>query len=410
MSERQIEMWWRCSSCGHRNLGRHGVCQQCANPKDGSEAWELPEDTASAPSVTDPALLALAKGGPDWRCGFCGSDQRAHDGSCRECGAGRSQPEPTSPPPARPQPSPVGRSSGCGLFLLMLGALVTLGAWWGLEIRRGFTDVEVVVDEVAWTHSALLERRKLVEEQGFRADVPSDSLELKSAGTRVHHTNSVPDGWTTETYEEAVPDGTRRRAVTEVVSDGDDVSHVSERVRCGDDCEPGPESCHETCRPNGNGFATCKTECTRGPERCTPKWCNETRTVSTPKTRTVTSTIDEPATKLVTRTRKVQAWREEPVREPYFTWKAWRWVPVEDVVEQGVTFETRLPIARGHDVRLSREKAAYTVVFKRRLWWPFGAQRWTWHPDSFEAFSSFASGAAHRLRVRGSEVLSIDPA
>lgn len=375
----------------------------------------MPDDTASAPSVTDPALLALAKGGPDWRCSFCGSDQRAHDGSCRQCGAGRAQPEPTSPAPAsRPQPPPVRKSSGCasgcGLFLLMLGGAVALGAVWRLEARRGFTDVEVVVDEVAWAHSAQLERRLLVDEQGFRADVPDDALELKADGTRVHHLESVADGWTTETYDEAVPDGTRRRTVTEEVSDGEDVRRVSERVRCGEDCEPGRETCREKCRPNGNGFATCKTECTRGRDRCTPKWCNETKTVRTPKTRTVTRTIDEPATRLVTRTRKVQAWRQEPVRKPFFTWRAWRWRPVEDLLEQGTTFETRLPIARGRDVRLTQERGSYTIVFKRRLWWPFGEQRWAWHPESLEVFSAFASSGTHRLRVRDGEVLSVDPA
>ncbi len=40
MSERQIELVWRCSSCQHQNLGRHAICQSCGNPKDESEEYE----------------------------------------------------------------------------------------------------------------------------------------------------------------------------------------------------------------------------------------------------------------------------------------------------------------------------------------------------------------------------------
>ncbi|MCA9606483.1 MAG: hypothetical protein KC619_12845, partial [Myxococcales bacterium] len=70
---RKIEMHWVCSSCGHRNLGRHKSCQRCGDPKDASEPWLMPEDPGAAPSVTDPALLRQANAGPDWQCGYCGS-------------------------------------------------------------------------------------------------------------------------------------------------------------------------------------------------------------------------------------------------------------------------------------------------------------------------------------------------
>jgi ribosomal protein L37E len=45
---RQIEMTWTCSSCGQQNLGRHKTCQQCGDPKDKSEKYEIPKDTAGA--------------------------------------------------------------------------------------------------------------------------------------------------------------------------------------------------------------------------------------------------------------------------------------------------------------------------------------------------------------------------
>ena len=63
------------------------LCQRCGNPKDASEAYEMPGDTASAASVTDPALLRMAEAGVNWQCGYCGSHQRRFDGACAQCGA-----------------------------------------------------------------------------------------------------------------------------------------------------------------------------------------------------------------------------------------------------------------------------------------------------------------------------------
>ncbi|MCE9579178.1 MAG: hypothetical protein K8W52_39005 [Deltaproteobacteria bacterium] len=98
--ERHIEMTWRCSACQHQNLGRHKVCQACANPKDGSEEYEMPANPERAASVTDAELMRMATAGPDWRCAYCGSDQRRLDASCATCGASiaAAEPEPEAAP------------------------------------------------------------------------------------------------------------------------------------------------------------------------------------------------------------------------------------------------------------------------------------------------------------------------
>jgi hypothetical protein len=80
-------MTWRCSGCKRQNLGRYKSCQTCGNPKDASEEFEMPADTTLAPTVTDPTLLRMATAGPDWRCRFCGGDQRRSDQTCVSCGA-----------------------------------------------------------------------------------------------------------------------------------------------------------------------------------------------------------------------------------------------------------------------------------------------------------------------------------
>lgn len=423
MSERQIEMLWRCSSCGHQNLGRHSTCQGCANPKDGSEEWVMPADTSAAPSITDPALLALAKGGPDWRCPHCDASQRNADGSCRNCGAGR----PEATPAASTRPPTVIRDTGCtwgcGAILALLSAialggalLIGGGAW--LLLRPGTTPsstsspvglapetwVDATVASARWEHEIDVEREQLVAHEGFREDVPKDATEMKPAGTRVHHVDTVQDGWTTEAYEVEVPDGTRTRTVSEQVDDGYDTHPRTERVRCGEDCEPGPETCRETCRPNGNGFATCRTDCTRGADRCRPKWCDETRTERTPRTRTVTRTISEPATRTETRTRRVPAWKQVERRAPFFTWKRLEYVVDRTERDQGDGFDTRWPetVRRGVKERSGARRGRYTITFTT------STGPLTWAPATLDDYRAFAESARSQLLVRDGVVLSVE--
>ncbi|MBL8933515.1 MAG: hypothetical protein JNM69_03120 [Archangium sp.] len=408
-------MTWRCSSCGHQNLGRHGVCQRCANPMDGSEQWEMPADTAAAPSVTDPALLAIAMGGSDWRCAHCDSNQRNADGSCRNCGAGK---------PAR-APIPI-RTTGCtwgcsailGVLVMGLAGLVfaafavihfagsrpaASAPFVGLSEEL---EVDVVVIGGHWERRVDIERQQLVAHEGFKQDIPGDAVEVKPAGTRVHHTERVQDGWALETYTEDVPDGTRSRTVTEQVADGTDSRTRTERVRCGEDCSPGRETCREVCKPNGNGFATCRKECSRERDRCTPKWCTETKTERTPRTRTVTRTISEPAFRAVEKTRRVPVWKEVPHSAPYFTWKRLEYVLDRVDLVQGEGFDLGQavsPARRGVTERTGTRRDRYTVTFKARD----DERTWAWQTDSEAEYLSFASSGPRRLKVRDAHVLEV---
>lgn len=429
MTDRQIELTWRCTSCGTRNLGRHGVCQGCGNPLDGSESWDMPADTTAAPSVTDPALLALAKGGPDWRCAFCGSNQRQADGSCRQCGAGKVE-HTEAPAPKRP---PIvirdtGCTWGCGTILLVLvglvaGAFALVGVGGYLLLRpepvqpsspvsERLEEVDVVaeVESARWEHHVDVERLQLVEHEGFKGEIPKGAVGVRSIGLRVHHVDTVQRGWTTETYEEEVPDGTRERVVEDEVDDGFDTRRTTERVRCGETCEPGRETCREVCKPNGNGFATCRKECTRGRERCEPKYCNESRTERTPKTRTVRRTVEEPVTKTVEKTRRVPVWAQVERTAPAFAWKQEDWVlnRVEDSAGEG--FEVTEPVLpRGVNERLAGRRGTYTVSF-REVPGPntTSSRVLTWTVPTANDLRELASGGRFVLRVRGDTVLSIE--
>ncbi|MBZ4401426.1 hypothetical protein [Myxococcus sp. AS-1-15] len=407
MSERHIEMFWRCSSCNHRNLGRHMVCQRCKNAKDGSEQYEMPEDTASAVTVTDEALLRMATSGPNWRCAYCESDQRALDGGCKNCGAsavdGTSTADSVPPPPELPTGKSKPRRIGC-YILLGLALFCCCPAMIAGQSGSSSTTKEAAaattaakgpewtralqVQDVAWEHTVSVERYRLVDEEGFEEDRPEDALQVKAQGKRHHHDDQVLDGYQTVSYTERVQKG----FTTETYRD---------KEACGEDCTTTPEKCKETCTSNKNGFATCKTTCTGGEKRCKTRYCSVTKTRKEPRY------VDE------RRTRKEPRYRSVPRDATWYTWKAWRWTHERDVKAQGTTVQTHWPtdaelkpakaLHSGEKERDTRE-AKYTVRFHGDA-----APAITYVPASLEEFQRYTPGSTHTLQQDEGKVSVVAP-
>ncbi|MEM9541258.1 MAG: zinc finger protein [Cyanobacteria bacterium P01_E01_bin.42] len=79
---------WDCPTCGTRGiLGRYRECDNCGAPRPEGVRFYLPEN---APNVTNTEQLAIARGGADWICEYCGSSNRAQEENCMECGAPKS--------------------------------------------------------------------------------------------------------------------------------------------------------------------------------------------------------------------------------------------------------------------------------------------------------------------------------
>ena len=254
---RQIEMTWRCSTCSRSNLGRNMVCTGCGDPKDASEHYEMPSNTAVAPSVTDPALLRIATAGPNWRCTSCGSDQRRTDGNCVQCG---DRPRPRSTPrPAAPQAAyydiPLERVFAIGLVIAVaVLAIAAVVAWVGRE-----RTYDAHVTAVHWEQRILVERYQIYTREGWRDDVSRDAFDIESLGQQFHHHEQVFDGYDAERY--------------------------TDQVACGQDCRQLPEHCSESCTPNGNGFATCRTTCSGGGQSCETRYCTEWKIRHVPRYR-----------------------------------------------------------------------------------------------------------------------------
>jgi hypothetical protein len=342
MEERHIELVWRCSSCQVQNLGRHVACTGCGNPKDDSEAYEMPADPAALASVTDPELLRLAMAGENWRCRYCQSHQRRLDGACASCGAdsaeGGAVRDDTPGEPAIEEVSQPPRrvlsarrklliyailAVGLALALLVL-ALPVLGVVHLVQrsggppvpLRRSLVaHVRVLDAPVAgrhWEHRIYVDRWKKVPHEGFAELRPNDAVDVVSLGQRQHHTERVLSGYRTESYQERV-------------SDGSTTETYSATESCGQTCTSTPRTCRQVCTSSKNGFAKCRDDCSGGGQTCTTKTCSVTKTRSVPRF------------KDVTRTRQIPQYRDEPRFAPFFGWNLWQWVENRRFARAGTT-------------------------------------------------------------------------
>jgi hypothetical protein len=298
--ERHIEMTWHCSGCNHCNLGRYKVCSECSKPKQ-DEAYEMPANTTAAATVTDADLLRMATAGPNWRCAYCGSAQRANDGGCSQCGASPvSAPEVRAPVEAPRDVVPIWKRAWVGWTIV--GLLVAVCAAipllvWNAHRPRTYKGT---VTRVAWEQVIDVERYASRDHEGFKDEIPAGATDIVSIGQKVHHHEQVFDHTGTEQYTEQVPDG----YTTETYADTSD---------CGKTCTAAAETCHEECTSSNNGFAKCHQVCTGGGTTCTPTPCGGMKTRQVPKTRTEI------------RTREVPVYRDEPRYAEAFHYKAWDW-------------------------------------------------------------------------------------
>lgn len=342
--ERQIEMTWRCSTCATVNRGRDMTCSSCGDPKDASEHYEMPTDTARAPTVTDPELVVRAKAGPNWRCSYCSSDQRRTDGTCRQCGGVPAAPR--RPSAAAPVSSPPRRSVVRGPIAAVVGGVVLVGGATAFATRTRTYEAEVTA--VFWEQRIVVDRYDVQEREGWRRETGADAFDIVSLGQQIHHYDEVLDHYDTERYTVDVP--------------------------CGQDCQTIPETCSESCSANGNGFATCRTTCSGGGQSCTTRYCDQWRT------------------------RQVPRYRDEPRYAERIRYKIWDWAYARTVVASGSAVDDvhwpdggAMPEAdaEGHRERETRESS-----FKVALAYDDASVVVAVAADDF---ASFAPGSSHVL-------------
>lgn len=363
MSEYQIEMLWRCSTCRSENKGRHKECQECGKPLEDEEFY-MPGDTSRAAAVTDPGLLEQALAGPDWECAYCKSSQRRDDGSCAQCGAPQppgSDPGPvvkSKPPrPRRSDPS-VPRLRDRKRLIAIAGAVlgvaaVALTLWLILRTRV----VDVSVTAASWERRVLVDRWQVCHREGWDRD--PRSFNERNLGERIHHYDKVLDHHRTE--------------------------HYTVQVACGQDCVPVPRTCYttpRTCTSNKNGFATCtggNQVCSGGGQRCTTRYCSEPRT------------------------RQVPVYRDEPRYRTWWSWDVWDWKHNRTVKAAGSgadppawPTDDKVGLDRGlsdGEKERQRREEEYSVTFGD------GEDSWGYAPKGEAEYLSLPLKSRHRIRV-----------
>lgn len=376
MSEYQIEMLWRCTSCSARNRGRELVCASCGSPKDGSETYEMPSDISEANAVRDEKLIAVAKGGANWSCVYCGSDVRNRDGSCGRCGAGREQKAAVDPEEKRQAriERRIVRKKQRRVWMIAGAAAAALLVLIVLVARKprrppppAFIDYDAVVTSRSWQRTIVVEKHQLWPFEGF--DVPAEATQVKDLDQRLHHYETVPDGYDTQTW-------------TEQVVDGYDTQSYTTTEACGQTCTPRPQNCSPVCTPNKNGFATCKNVCTGGGQSCVTKTC------------TVNKTKQVPRYKSVTKSKQVPRFRKEPRYAMYHSWQAMAWREIRRIKKDGVddpAWPTDQEIALDKDERTAKLES-YVVNLA------YDGKQLVYVPTA-DTFATFALNSKHRVRV-----------
>ncbi len=406
---RIIELRWDCRECGSKGiLGRHKRCPSCGASRESGEMrmdglGAEDHDSAGrnkAASVTDSALLELARAGADWFCEHCDSGNRGDRSICASCGASRddgeaARPVAATPPSSRPRPrdgldvddalevafwggtSIVGVGvlsvlALVGLFLCLFGTLLSAAVW-----QAGTTEVPGTVTSVSWRHDTEVSSWTPVRQSDWQANISGSQPVAPVNGAGENDGEVLVPGSCRmkHHHDERYVCGSHQVCV-DVFRDEVERYDCSrdETYDCGHDEE---YVCDEDCRPLGNGFAECvDVMCTRRvPKTCTrhvDKTCSRTHKVFDH-----TACHDEPD------------YCTRPIEQPWCDYDTHRWVPSATLTARGEGVEDihwKEPQLGAHDRVRRHASYSVAVAFEHR-----GQPRsHRFHPDSVDELRDWA--------------------
>ncbi len=408
--EEIIEMVWRCKHCKTVCPGVSGKedeslkCTHCGAQKS-DEPWLMPDDIAAAPAITDAIQLAFARAGANWRCEYCGCEERNLHGQCSVCAARKPSPpatavgevtvapsvvasvaaitsDPAATPPSASGATPhascpsafVGRKLLLGLCTALLGCAGLAFVRWALSPNVSVASVS----GLAWSRTERLFEEHTYAGNGWASGMPSAAFNVSCEIRLRGYVSCNPHDC--DPYVEQV----------DCNCTGGDTYRCNPRTvarRC--NCTGGGTyRCNPrrgTCRSNGNGTATCPTvwDTCRTPETC--QRCLDT----------VYETCRHPR---VCQRCPVTRWRtcfdQCPVNERYCSYQFNRWDQLETRSLAGTDHVPRWPglVARTARQRLDREET-YSVALSEKG----GDHRWTLTPTGERDFLRY--DLAQRYRV-----------
>jgi len=313
---------WDCEACGHKGvLGPLTACSVCGAPRPKDVQFYLTEDAEVLDENS--AQYHEAKLGADWICDFCGTDNKAKENNCRNCGNQRTLDDterkveeydlentPTSGKKqksntqkiqqkiSQPTPQEVQKANRNKRILIIIAAVVGILVFIFYPRKR---DVEITGH--SWIRQINIENYREVTEQGW--ELPPTARQIRSFRA-IHHYDKVFSHYENRTRTVRVPNGT-------------------ERYKCG-------------TRNLGNGHFE-------------DKYC--TRTIYTTKTETYQEAV----------------YKDEPVYRTKYEYYIFRWVIDHKETAQGRGKEVTWPkvvLKNNKEWREGERTEKYTIYYKNK--------------------------------------------
>jgi hypothetical protein len=258
---------WDCTRCGQKDIsGRDKRCPSCGDPREQHEldAMRPPDESEFATAaITAPDELELAKSGPDWICGFCGTTNRGTATSCESCNGARdeatalgkvgelgSEVAPKLPgKPGRAEP-PIAellpKRRSIKKWVLLGLAVMSFLLWCGFRDH----DEEGEVVALRWKHTTLLQRWQDVS-RGAWAPVSNSQQVPPVLGQGEVAGRSITGCHQKHHHDESYACGTESYNDSESYSCGSTQSCSTSRNGNGSftrSCTSRPKTCYRTVR------------------------------------------------------------------------------------------------------------------------------------------------------------------
>ena len=226
---------WDCLSCGHKGTpGPNTHCERCGAPRDPKVTFYLPDDE---PEVSNKEQIQEALSGADWKCNYCGSENKSIATHCKSCGNIRDHEDSNRNEKViydegsaeyheeqlrqkrnsekenratffqeRHKETTKGTAAKWTKRLaIVIGSLVFLvfSVWWCFHPSTSMMTVE----KHYWCFSQQVQLHKLVTEKDF--SIPPGA-KLIAQTTKVYSYNRVPDGRVQKTRQVKVKIGSRK--------------------------------------------------------------------------------------------------------------------------------------------------------------------------------------------------------
>ena len=395
-----VEARWDCTSCGTPNIpGFTKVCPKCGNPRDTDETYQPPQDLRSARLLSAEELRNAGVDEEhlgDQQCGYCGYFSKPGTPTCPYCSANLSdvartcrkcgncghetnlvtcpqcgettepkdEDEEAEPPHSFEFPSLSGfdwsRLTGFWWIPVALAVLGLLAFF--LWPRQAL----VTVNDAYWVYTVNLQEYQYNSHEGW--DLPY-SADKTGEETRIHHYETIIDGYHQECHDEYEVTG------YETVTDTEQV------------CESVYSHTDVTCYDDGS---------------CDYDDVYETECHSEPVSR------QEPVYGYVEHCEQVADTHEEPRYATYYFYSIWEWVNINPAVASEHNFEPYWPTGYVLDEK-HRESGRYEEYYISLIS-EDGEDTFSLTPTMFAEYNLYQIGSQWLITHSGGIITEIQPA